>query len=222
MQSIRGLSTALVVLAALSIPLGLLNVISVVRLANRARDLIDGNISVDSFRDDAGVGATGLGQFLLLAIAPVTMVWMYRMATNVRSLGRQGLRFAPGWAIGGWFAPPCILYVVPWLMFRELWKASDPEAGSTEWRQSKVSPIVDIWWVLYGLVPIVSLVSTFGAVGILRTDDSDSATRKLADQLDARLTLNVVIAAAGVLAAVAYLVLVRQLSARHRRATGEA
>ena len=55
------------------------------------------------------------------------MIWMFKMAKNVRALGRQGLRYAPGWAIGGWFVPPCVLYVVPWLMFRELWKASDPE-----------------------------------------------------------------------------------------------
>jgi hypothetical protein len=193
----------------------------VFRLADRARDFLDGEISADAFRDDSGVGFTGFGQLLLLAIAPLTMVWMFRMATNVRTLGRQGLRFAPGWAIGGWFVPPCALYVVPWLMFRELWKASTPDAGSDDWRAAKVSPVIDIWWVLYGLPPVAALVSSVVIVGGLSSDPSDSQLRERAERLDSWLGVNVAIALAGVLAAAAYLMLVRQLSARHRRATGE-
>ena len=42
----------------------------------------------------------------------------------------------------------------------------------------------------------------------------------MAEQLDSRLVLSVVIAVGLTLAAIAYLMLVRQL-ARHRRATGE-
>ena len=53
------------------------------------------------------------------------MIWMYRMAANHRALQRNGT-WAPGWAIGGWFLPPGGLYIIPFLMFRELWKASDP------------------------------------------------------------------------------------------------
>ena len=222
-QRTGGLSKALVILLAIYIPLSLLNVVGTVQLAHKARQFVNGEISSASFRDASQFNIGSLVQYLVLAIAPITIVWMYRMAQNVRVIGRQGLRFAPGWAIGSWFAPPCILYVVPWLMFRELWKASDPDIGPSDdgWRESKVSPIVEVWWVLYGLVPIAALFSNVGLISQLRNSNGDSALRTLAKRLDSHVALNVLIALAGTAAAVAYLLLVRGLSARHRQATGE-
>jgi hypothetical protein len=222
---IGGLSKALIVLLAIYIPLSLIGIAATVRLAHRARDFVDGDISADSFRDSSRSIGGSVGGILVLAIAPLTIIWMFRIAQNLRIIGRPALRFAPGWAIGGWFTPPCVLYVVPWLMFRELWKASEPglEPGNASWRQAKVSPIVEVWWVLYGLVPLIGLFTSAGLISQLRNggSSSDARLRTLAKQLDSHLALNVVVAILGTLAAVAYLLLVLQLSRRHRQATGE-
>ena len=87
------------------------------------------------------------------------MIWLYRIVANHRAIGRQ-LTWAPGWAIGGWFLPPFVLYIIPMLMLSESWKATDPEVppGDDRWRQNSVSPLVYVWWVLYGLVPIVFII----------------------------------------------------------------
>ena len=184
-QPTGGISKALGVLVAIYIPLSVLGIISAIRLAHRAREFLDGERSLDSFRDSLGVNGGGilgilggLGGLVMLAIAVLTMIWMFKMAKNVRAIGRQGLRFAPGWAIGGWFVPPCVLYVVPWLMFRELWKASDPDATHAEdWRQVKVAPIVNAWWVLYGLVPIAGVFNSAGPASVFQKTDTESAAR---------------------------------------------
>lgn len=222
LRRIRSLSTGLIVLVAIEAPLSLANAVDAFRNADRARQLLRGEITVDAFRDSFGSNPVArLAQALVLPIAVLTVVWMFRMAQNLRILGRQGLRFAPGWAIGGWFVPPCILYVIPWLMFRELWRASEPGAGGDRWRQARVSPIVDVWWVLYGLLPIAQLFSSAGLAGVLRAGTTDEATRAAARQLDSYLGLNVALAVVGTLAAVAFLLLVMGLSSRHRQAIGE-
>jgi hypothetical protein len=110
-------------------------------------------------------------------------------------------------------------------MFRELWKASEPDVapGDPSWRDRPVSPLVNLWWVSYGLVPLLGIFSAAGIVSQLRnTDDSEGRLRDLADQLHRYLPLNVALAAVGLLSGVVYLMLVRQLSERHMRATHEA
>ena len=67
---------------------------------------------------------------LVIPIAVLTIIWMFRMAGNLRQLGRTGATWAPGWAIGGWFCPPCAIYAIPWLMFRELWRGSRSRGGA--------------------------------------------------------------------------------------------
>jgi hypothetical protein len=221
-QRIGGLSTALIVLVAIEAPLSLANIVDTVENTHRSRRLLDEETTTAAFRDAVGSNPVALvAQALVLPIAILTFVWMFKMAQNVRALGRDGLRFAPGWAIGSWFTPPCVLYVVPWLMFRELWKASEPAADRDSWRRVKVSPVVDAWWVLYGVVPIAQIFSNSGLVGVARAGDTDEAARKLAEQFDAHFALNLALGVGGTLAAAAYLLLVMRLSKRHRRAIGE-
>ena len=97
---------------------------------------------------------------MVIPIAVLTMIWMFRMSANLRTLGRHGQTWAPGWGIASWFVPPCVIYAVPWLMFRELWKGSDPACDPSDpaWKNGRVSPLVNVWWVLYGLVPLLGLL----------------------------------------------------------------
>ena len=161
---------------------------------------------------------TSLTIGLTVPIGVLTMIWMLRMARNHQTMGRYHPNWAPGWAIGGWFCPP-VLQVIPWLMLRELWKASDPQCAPFDdsWRKRPVSPITTVWWVLYGLAPILGLVLTFRRLNLGTTFDQRSVARVL----DAPASLTITTSLISLAAAAAFLTLVHQLSARHRKLVGE-
>ena len=131
------------------------------------------------------VAVTGIAGFLTvaatIAIVVLSIIWLYRVVGNHRAIGRN-TTWSSGWAIGGWFVPPLVVYAVPMLVLRESWKASDPAVppGDERWRQSPVNPIVYVWWVLYGLAPIVFIVAgvTFETSGF--GQDADDLAESLA------------------------------------------
>lgn len=152
----------------------------------------------------------------VIASAVLVIVWMYRIASNHRALHRDAT-WGPGWAIGGWFLPP-LLYIIPFLMFRELWRASDPDVPiGGEWRSRPVSRLVPAWFVLYSIVPIVLLVFQSGD---LMSAFSGSET-EVAEQLTGGQGPAVSGAAATVASAAVFIAMARGLGARHRRLTGE-
>ncbi|MGH9133762.1 MAG: DUF4328 domain-containing protein [Ilumatobacteraceae bacterium] len=222
LKRVRGLTTWIVVLTAV---VGIVGVVStlVSRLAlDDARDYLAGRIEDDDFLE-AYAPSLLLGFVqgaATIALIVLTMIWMHRMASNHRALQRHG-KWSPGWAIGGWFLPPFILYIIPYLMFRELWRASDPAvpAGDERWKANPVGAVVTIWWLLYGIAPIPIAIaqgaSGFGA-GMFSGD-----TDTLAETIDERFTLTLVSSIVAAAAAAAYVVMARQLSGRHRRLTGE-
>jgi hypothetical protein len=216
-QGIGGLTKALWILVAVYIPLAVLSMFSSLAAVSRAEDFLAGEISASEFTNSASQLGS-IGGILVLPIAVLTMIWMFRMAKNLEALGRGGSTWKPGWAIGGWFVPPCILYVIPWLMFCELWKGSDPDVatGDPSWKSRPVAPIVHVWWVLYGLAPIAFAAASFGQFTRFGTD-----ARDLAEALEGTATSIVLSSIVSIVAAVAYLLLVRQLGARHMQATRE-
>ena len=143
LKRVNGLTTWIVVLTAIVGVVGVASTL-VSRLAvDEARDFLADRIDEDDFLE-AYAPSLLLGFVqgaAMIALVVLTMVWMYRVASNHRALQRNGT-WAPGWAIGGWFLPPGALYIIPYLMFRELWKASDPAvpAGDQRWKENRVSP----------------------------------------------------------------------------------
>lgn len=159
---------------------------------------------------------TFLQALAMLASAVVVIVWMRRLAANLRALHR-GTTWGPGWAIGGWFAPP-FLFVIPFLAFREIWKASDPEVPvGGDWRAGSASPIITAWFLVFGVLQAVlqtiGIGDTFAGIG-----GSEDA---LAEQITGNMTLPVISALSDVVAAALFVVMARQLTTRHRRLTGE-
>lgn len=222
LRRVGGLATATWILALIVGAAALLGGVLASGAQSDAEDYLAGRLTEDEFVEAyAPAALLGLVQVAaMLALVVLTMIWMHRLASNHRLLQRVGT-WSPGWAIGGWFLPPLVLYIIPFLMFRELWKASDPEVpvGDERWRTSSVSPIVPIWWVLYGLAPLVLLiVQGADSFGGLNTTDTES----LAETLDDQATLSLLTGAVTAAAAIAYLLLVRGLTSRHRRLTGEA
>ena len=192
-------------------------------LAGKAQDYLDGRISEDEFLDANAIAP--LGQLLsagpLIAAGIFGVIWMYRIATNCRAIGRT-TTFAPVFAILGWILPP-FLFILPLLVLRELWKASDPNTppGSEGWRASGENPLLYVWFVVYGLIPTIltalSLGSVFDAALNLDTD-TDSIAEVTASTGVTQLLVG---GAFSVISAVIWILIVRQLTARHIELTGE-
>jgi lysylphosphatidylglycerol synthetase-like protein (DUF2156 family) len=152
----------------------------------------------------------------VLATVVLVIVWMYRIAANLRKLGRRGT-WGPGWAIGGWFLPP-MLYIIPLLMFRELWHGSDPSTPlDANWRSKRFHPVIIAWFALYSVAPLVMLVRT----GDQSLASIGGAERELAEHIAGSSTSTWITAAIGVAGAGAFIALCRMLTARHQRLTGE-
>ncbi len=202
---------------------GLVAVFAIVSIwaARSAKDdaqaLLDDRIDAQQFVERAApyLLMSVVGAVATAATAVVTMIWMFRIAKNHRTLHR-GCTWGPGWAVGGWFLPP-LVFVIPTLMFRELWKASDPAVPvGGEWRSNRASPLVLLWFVLYTLMPLGLLVAQ--SAGGLSFGASE---RDMAQQVIDNQGSTVVSAAVTVAGAVTFILLVRGLTARHRQLTGE-
>lgn len=214
-QRVGNLAKWLGIMLIILIPVQVISMLKSAGDRGKARDFLAGRITEDDYTETVGASALiGLISFaLFITVAVLTMIWMFRMAKNQQVMGRMGT-WKPGWAIGGWFVPPFVLYVVPFLMFRDLWKASDP-APTNDWRTNRVGSIVNIWWVLYGLAPLLFLSVTLSSFQL------DRSAVDAAQEIDDKFGVTLAASAVQVAAAVAYLLLVRQLTARHRSATNE-
>jgi hypothetical protein len=221
-KRIGGLATTVMILTTV-VALG--TVATTAMSASAARDadkFLLGELTDSQFQDAIGpLNAiqllTGLGT---LAAGVVTIIWMYRMAKNVRAFGRA-TTWSPLFAIFGWFLPPMVLYIIPFLMLRELWKASDASITerSDSWKKSGENVVLWVWFAMFGLIPTVILafqVGTLTANGI-PSGDLDS----IAESLDDVGVVAIATGTVSILAAVVWILFVRQLTSRHKSLTGE-
>ena len=170
-KRIGGLRTAILILLGVFVVGTVIQTIGMPQVVDAAKDLIAGDITDDEFIDDLAAYNLSGGLTLVsqVALIVLTMIWLFRIAKNHVALGRR-LTWGPGWAIGSWFVPP-IVYVIPFLMLRESWKAADPDVppGDERWKAGRDTPLVWAWGVLYVVVPIVFIVvglrQQFGAIG---------------------------------------------------------
>lgn len=193
--------------------------IATLTVNDEADDLIAGAISEDEFRD-AYTGPSVLQSVALLpliAAVVVSLILCSRVAGNHRALGRR-TTWSPGMAVGGWFLPP-FLFVIPMLFMHESWRAADPGVapGDDRWRSGGANPMVFVWWVLYGIVPLA-----FIPVLLEQFRSFNPDMRDLAEMVQDIAPLQVASSAVQVVAATSWAVLIAQLIARHRQLTGEA
>lgn len=217
LSRVRGLAKWIMVL------LGVVAAGSVIGLAT-VGSLVDGAERYLADRDaDAfdraltgNLAGSVVSGFPTIAIAVLSMVWLFRTAQNHQRLDRR-LTWAPGWAIGGWFLPP-FLFVIPTLMLQESWKAADPAApaGADAWRSGRSSPAVWIWFLVY------SVAGTAGQI-VLAVGQGIGGGRVERAQYyvdnEALLYVQPLLAIAG---CVTWFFVVRALTARHTGLTGEA
>jgi Domain of unknown function (DUF4328) len=203
-KAMRILLIILAAVSGLSIPLGFFS-----------RSVVSDFEAGSSTLDDALAAVQGYYGFgllrgaLTLAVAVLTMVWMYRLATNHDLLGRPGTRFGRGWAIGGWFIP-FANFVIPVLQFRQLWQGSDwtHPPHDPEWRRAPVAAVLWVWWIVF----VVSWVVSASASGTFSAQpETDSELVREFDQAFAGLVASDLFTIA---AAVLYLVVISQLTQR--------
>jgi hypothetical protein len=159
-RSLDGLRTALVVLFACTAAASVAVMFAVVNRLGVISDIEAGQIGFDIVQrandaDDAVDLAAGLTLVLALATAVVLIIWQWRCAKNAELLGRDHPRFGPGWSIGAWFIP-LANFVIPVLIFQDLWRASSPDARPGEWRKERGSGLIGLWWALF----VVSALTT--------------------------------------------------------------
>jgi hypothetical protein len=98
---------------------------------------------------DIAYGLIGLAIVpLSLLTAIVFLVWVNRANKNARALGAQGMQFTPGWSVG-WFFVPILNLFKPYQAMREIYQASDPQSGPTNWKLMGKSGVVGWWWGLW-------------------------------------------------------------------------
>ncbi len=218
LKRIGGLTKAVIALTGVAGAIAVLTVIAAEVVAPDAEEFLAGSTTDEEFLEAAipWVLASFLQGVAVVATAVVVMIWMFRMAANHRALHRTGT-WGPGWAIGGWFLPP-LLYIIPFLMFRELWRASDPSVPAHgDWRAGPASPLLTVWFVLYSIVPILLLFTqTSETFASINADETD-----LAESLTGSQWPSVLGALAALAAATVFIAVARRLAARHRRLTGE-
>jgi hypothetical protein len=222
-RPIRSLTKALVILTIVAIVTTALALVAQITLRDKALEFRQGAMTLKEFADKLGpyIAASATAGLIGLAALIVQIIWTFRIAKNMEVLGRQGRTFAPGATIAINILGGCTLGILPYFMWRELWKGSDSESppGDPNWKQRPVGTIVNIW-----LVSNLLTVFAAGALGvgnaITRVNSNSDAT--IAKQLDDRLGVVIAAGALSIITSLIFLTLIRQLAARHMQATREA
>jgi hypothetical protein len=102
----------------------------------------------------------------LVGTAIAFLIWFHRVHKNLAGLGGRGLKYSPGWAVGGFFVPFLNL-VRPLQVMREVWHGSDPSGATRDeapegpaLRNALGTPaLIGWWWGLYLVSSILGGIS---------------------------------------------------------------
>ncbi len=221
-QFIGGITKWVVGLLGAVIALQVLGLILQLTLRGSALDVQDGNITLNDFDGKLGLyGAIAVITSVIgIALLVVQIVWTARMAKNLGALGRTPQTFGVGWTIAINILGGCTLGILPFLMWRELWKGSDPESPAFDpsWKSRPNGTIVVAHLVAtLGAVVLGFALGAAGAVSVIRNNGSSDIADNLSDRFG-------IVLGAGVLqivVSVIFIQLVRQLAARHMKAIAE-
>lgn len=222
-KRIGGLTKWLVGLLVVGFVMQLVSLLVQFTLRDSAKELINSTISPSAFDDKLGLylGVAALTGIASIAQLVILIIWTFRMAKNHQVLGRQPQSFGPGATIAVNILGGCTLGILNFFMWRELWKAADPEtaAGDPSWKQRAVTPLPTVYLVLtLATVAAALSLGISNSFGPVRTTGSSSdLAANISDKLGfVALSGVLTIAAAGV-----FIMFVRQLAARHMQATRE-
>ena len=156
-------------------------------------------------------GMFGLLLFLGFYPAPAAIAWLlwqYRARQNLDALGITGFSYTAGWSVAWWFIPFAI-FLMPYRIVSELWKASDRNATGDEWKRAPTPRLLSVWWGSW----LGSLVLFITGAQVGRAGDIPRLITEAGFGIGAALAL----AFAGILAAR----VVRQIDARQEQKHAE-
>jgi hypothetical protein len=121
--------------------------IALVGLFEKAVVRADEDTATDADRTLLLAGAATSLVVLMAVVFTVVafIVWLYRARKNLVTWGIQGLRYGPGWAIGGWFIPIANL-VIPKLVVDTVWSGSKLPPAERAARRSS-NGLIWSWWL---------------------------------------------------------------------------
>jgi hypothetical protein len=137
-----------------------------------------------------------------LALVVMWLLWQYRAHGNLRLLGVGNLRYSPGWVVGFWLIP-FTLPVLPYLTMRELWQASEPGSGATDWKMVRTTGLLPLWWA--GFLARIGLSTAAAAIG---------AENGTLDEVVTASALYLALSLVSAVTAVLAILLVRRIDAR--------
>lgn len=223
-QPVKRFTTALVALQAVGMVVSLVAAIWQARLVDDAQRFLDGVITRREFENafDSFSQFSFISLPVALAVIVLSAIWSYRIAGNLTSAGRAPLTWKSGFTILVWVFG-CLLGILPFLLLREHWRASDPELGYGDpaWKSRPVSPLVTAWFVTNLVGQLASIAAAGSVMSNFDPDAADDATtlaKQFADQSGYIIPGTILALAASVL----LIMVVRALSARHMRLTHEA
>jgi hypothetical protein len=222
-QRIGGLTKALVILNIISIAATAISLVVQLTLRNKALDFREGATTLDEFADELApyLAISAILGLVALGALVVLIIWTFRMAKNLEVLGRRSRKFSPGATIAVNILGGCTLGILPYFMWRELWKGSDPEVppGDADWTRRPIGQIVHLWFA----ATILTFAVTLGlGVGNAVTRVNRGSDTTLAKQLDDQFAFIIISGLLTIVTAVLFLGLIRSLAARHMQATHEA
>jgi hypothetical protein len=162
--------------------------------------------------NQAGSVANAIGTvagLIMLATIVLWLVWQFRAQSNLRALGASNLRYSPGWVVGWWFVPVA-WWAVPYLTMRELWKASNPDAGAIDWKSERDPPLLIVWWGAWIVRTLLSIVSATTSRGLAGSNGFTYTSGQLVHRVSWGIAADV----GTVIAAVLALQVVRTIDAR--------
>lgn len=108
-----------------------------------AISVVEAQRTLDSVRAVSGVAVLAV-----VATGIVWLIWQHRSQSNLPTLGVQGLRFTPTWAVAWWLIP-FANFVMPFQTMSELYRSSDPQTGAIDWKASPVPAFFGVWWACW-------------------------------------------------------------------------
>jgi len=223
LRRVGGLGKWLVALLSITLAAQAVLVLVQLTLKDAAQDFL--NLSDTTAFDDKLVTYVALGALAGIAAvaqAVVLIIWTWRMAKNAQVLGRQPQKFSPGATIAVNLLGGCTLGILPYFMWRELWQASDPDVapGDAGWKQSIVTALIPVHLALT-LGSLIASIVINSQIGATIGWTSNGNRKDIAERLTDKMPMIVASGLFSLAASIVFLMIVRQLTARHMKATRE-
>lgn len=222
-QPVKRFTSALVGILSFGLVVSLAAAVWQAVFAKDAQRFLDGIITQREF--DSAYESFSNFSFIAfpLNIAGIVLsaIWSYRIAGNVVGAGRAPLTWKSGLTILAWILA-CLFGIMPFLMLREHWRASEPELGFGDptWKSRPVSPLITAWFVVNLIGQLTSIAAVGSVIGNFDPNAADDATA-LAEQFTDQAAFIIPGALISTAASVLLIMAIRALGARHMQLTRE-